>query len=216
MQKNDLKLRCKKQSPQANLVWLILLALFGMILNGCWSTSLPQKLAGDELLTIKQAAERPIIVGVSPYKYPVYSDDLIKQLRRTALFEQVDYIKELTDRPHIVARIDNNYGPHAEIPIVFLYTLGIVPTVHTQQSGLGFSFWLTDGSRNHIQITAAYEQTSIGGWYALLKNISPNWTVHPDPLLTKRYRNLFKLKVIEALDEHDLDISLQSFKEEGW
>src|SRR5260221_5991025 len=116
----------------------ILAVLVGVAVGGgCGSLSLPLKPTEAQLAILRSTHFRAT-VGVEPYKYPVYSEHLVSDLRSTGLFDTVELLDNI-ERPTLVARVEHPVYGKATIPFWTIVTLGIVPTTVKEEHGHAFS-----------------------------------------------------------------------------
>jgi hypothetical protein len=155
------------------------------IAGGCSSSMLPPKVLAAQLTTIRQA-HVAATVGVEPYKYPVYSESLIKDLRATGIFDAVD-ATGIVEHPRLLAAVDRPVHGTATVPVITIITLGIVPTTVEEEFGYVFTLRSSD-SRKSVQIDYTYRGNTTLGWWALFLNLSPDRT-SGDPTQTSRFRD---------------------------
>jgi hypothetical protein len=156
------------------------------IAGGCSSSRLPPKVTAGQLTAIRNARVAAT-VGVEPYKYAVYSESLIKDLRATGIFNAVDTTGTLKN-PTLVAAIERPVHGTATIPVLTMITLGIVPTTVEEEYGYVFSLRSSMDPRNSVHIAYTYRGATILGWWALVLNLSPDRT-SGDPTQTSRFRD---------------------------
>jgi hypothetical protein len=163
-----------------NRKWLIaiIIALPVIIVGlsgGCASTSLPRKLSKGQLDEIAKT-HFAVSVGVEDFKYPVYSEKLIKALRRTGLFDAVEPLKSFKEPPTYIARVERTIHGTAAVPILTGLSLGFIPTTVQEEHGHSFSLTATSGSDRKIPIEFSYRGPSTLGWWAVILNMMPNRT----------------------------------------
>jgi hypothetical protein len=147
-----------------------------LILASCSSETLPPPLSEGQLKSIA-ATHFKATVGVRQYNAPVYSDYLIKYLRKTELFDEVEPLEAFHTPPTFVARVDRGIYGTATIPIFTAITLGIIPTTVDEEHGLEFSLVPSAPSKTPIAIRFSYKGPSTLGWWAFYRALLPNETL---------------------------------------
>jgi hypothetical protein len=147
-----------------------------LTLASCASETLPPALTSDQL-KIVAATHFRATVGVRRYTYPVYSDHLIVQLRKTGLFDEVSPLESLQTPPTFVARVDRRIYGTATLPLFTLISAGIIPTTVDEQHGLDFSLIPSARPRKPIAIRFSYKGPSTLGWWAFYRALQPNETL---------------------------------------
>lgn len=160
---------------------LAVIAGFG----GCGSFSLPPKPTESQLAVLKQTHFKAT-VGVEAYKYPVYSEQLVNDLRATGLFDAVEPLDSIPN-PTLIARVERTVYGKAAIPIWTIVTLGIVPTTVEEEHGHVFSFHPANNAGSAVVIDYRYRGTSTLGWIAAFRNFSSDRTSE-NPIQTPRFR----------------------------
>ena len=164
----------------------LLAALVGIAVGGgCGSFSLPPKPTDAQLAVLRTTHFRAK-VGVEPYKYPVYSERLISDLRSTGLFDAVELLDQI-DKPSLVARVERPVYGKATIPFWTIVTLGIVPTTVEEEHGHAFSLRPVSHSEAPVLIDYTYRGPSTLGWVAFFLNFSPNRS-GDNPIETPHFR----------------------------
>ena len=164
----------------------ILAVLVGVAVGGgCGSFSLPPKPTEAQLAILRSTHFRAT-VGVEPYKYPVYSEHLVSDLRSTGLFDTVELLDNI-ERPTLVARVERPVYGKATIPFWTIVTLGIVPTTVEEEHGHAFSLRPASHSEAPVLIDYTYRGPSTLGWVAFFLNFSPNRS-GDNPIETPRFR----------------------------
>ena len=148
-----------------------------LLVAGCATTRLPPALSAADMARIQRSG---MTVGVEEYRYPVYTDSLIADLRKTGLFGSVDRRWDLPVRPDVVATVEEPiHGTASLRPLLTLVTLGIIPTTIVERHGQVFSLVSPDRPTESVRISYTYESESVLGWVALFLNLSPNWSLNP-------------------------------------
>jgi len=171
---------------------MMLIALL-VLQCGCATTRLPPRLSESERAILSEAREFPVVIAVQQYKYPVYSERLIRDLRSTGLFKTVKQAEDIRG-VDFLARIEDPVYGTACIPLVTGITLGIIPTTVQEEHGKDFSIDPMFPMGNKLRIPYRYSTESILGWKALFLNFSPNWSLAHDR--TSRYRDRFTLSLL--------------------
>jgi hypothetical protein len=165
---------------------VVLTVLVGVAVGGgCGSFSLPPK-PTDAQLAILRSTHFRATVGVEPYKYPVYSEHLVSDLRSTGLFDAVELLDKI-EKPTLVARVERPVYGKAAIPFWTIVTLGIVPTTVEEEHGHAFSFRPASRSEAPVLIDYTYRGPSTLGWVAFFLNFAPNRS-GDNPIETPRFR----------------------------
>jgi hypothetical protein len=183
----------------AHLIPLILLlvtiATFG---GGCASSTLPPDLSTAEKATLK-TARMAFTVGVETYKFPAYSDALVKALRNTGVFVRVDHLERFSSPPALVARVEREIYGSSAIPLWTLLTLGLVPTKTEESFGYAFSLSHPDLESRRIPVEYSYRGRTTLGWEGLFLRLSPNYSI--DPETSQRFRGRLALAILGHEDE---------------
>ena len=160
---------------------LAVIASFG----GCGSFSLPPKPTDSQLAVLKQTHFKAT-VGVEAYKYPIYSEHLLNDLRATGLFDAVEPLDRIQN-PTLIARVERTVYGKATIPLWTIVTLGIVPTTVEEEHGHVFSFHPVNNAGSPVVVDYRYRGPSTLGWIATFLNFSSNRTSE-NPIETPRFR----------------------------
>jgi hypothetical protein len=147
-----------------------------LTLAGCSSETLPPALSEGQLKAIA-ATHFKATVGVRQYNAPVYSDYLIKYLRKTQLFDEVAPLEAFQAPPTFIARVDRGIYGTATIPIFTAITFGIIPTTVDEEHGLEFSLVPSSPPKTPIAIKFSYKGPSTLGWWAVYRALQPNETL---------------------------------------
>jgi hypothetical protein len=147
-----------------------------LTLAGCVSETLPPPLSEGQLQAIA-ATHFKATVGVRRDTAPVYSDYLIKYLRKTEMFDEVAPLEAFQTPPTFVARVDRGIYGTATIPIFTAISLGIIPTIINEEHGLEFSLVPRASPRTPIAIRFSYKGLSTLGWWAFYRALLPNETL---------------------------------------
>jgi len=175
-----------------------------LTLAGCSSETLPPPLRQDQLKAIADTHFKAT-VGVRKYNAAVYSDYLIKYLRKTQLFDEVAPLEAFQTPPTFVARVDRGIYGTATIPIFTAISLGIIPTVVDEEHGLEFSLVPSSPPKTPIAIRFSYKGPSTLGWWAFYRALLPNET-----LGSADWHARFVQSLAWHIVEHEREISADS------
>ena len=176
---------------------LLLIAISLSLLTGCASSSLPPRLKPKEAELIS-ALPLSASVGVMSYKHPAYSDKLTSALQSAGIFSQVLPISDFTSPPDYVAVVEAQVHGSAVLPVATLATLGVVPTVVSEDHGLSFSLAPYSQRSRKVLIDASYRGATTLGWAAMAVNVSPNFT-YSDPDKSERFQRMLAYRTLIAL-----------------
>jgi hypothetical protein len=160
---------------------LVIIAAFG----GCSSSFLPPR-PTDAQRSLLQRTHFRASVGVEEYKYPVYSEHLIRDLRATGLFDEVGPTEKVRE-PDLMARVERSVYGQAAIPLWTILTLGIVPTTVEEEHGYVFSIRRGDDAGGSVMVNYTYRGPTTLGWFSTLLNLFPDRTSRT-PIETPRFR----------------------------
>ncbi len=155
----------------------------------CGTSRLPAPLASQEM-AMARAAYIGGTVAVEPDEYPVYSQRLERQLAESGLFERVGCIDTVA-RPTLIARVERHVSGAAVIPLWTALSLGVIPTIFTEEHGYLFSLRRATDAGSRVVVDATYSGRSMMGWFALFANISPDYAFERVET-TDRYRWYFR------------------------
>jgi len=174
---------------------VILLITLLVLQCGCAATRLPPRLSESERAILSEARQFPVVIAIQEYKYPAYSERLIRDLRSTGLFKTVKQAEDIRGVDFLARVEDTVYGT-ACIPLLTGITLGIIPTTVQEEHGNDFSIEPVFFMGNKVRIPYRYSTESVLGWKALFLNFSPNWSLVSHDR-TSRYRDRFALSLLE-------------------
>jgi hypothetical protein len=155
----------------AILVFLVVSGLIG----GCSSSVLAPALSSEEEVLV-ESAQLDLIIGVEEYNPKVYSDKLIKSLRKTNLFKEVDYVGKLKSNPDLTAKVSEAIYGSAAIPLFTAITFGFFPTWVNEEHGNSFTLEWKDNTEKIISVRSVYEGNTFLGWISGLMNLHPDRT----------------------------------------
>ena len=176
-----------------------LVAYFG----GCVSAVLPPDPTAAERAHLA-ATHFPLRVGVERYQPPVYSDELIQNLRDTGLFDAVDESDRLGSPADLIVRVQGTSAGSTAIPLLPAFSLGLIPMVADETWGTLFSLSSPQAPTKRVVIEARWTGPTTLGWVSALLNLSPNRTggvVKTHPRTTLHFAVLLadQAEAIEAL-----------------
>src|ERR1700722_11363549 len=194
-----------KPKPQLRrLVLVVLLAAMAAFGGGCvgWgSGALPPRLSTAEEARLK-GAHLALTVGVERNQAPVYSDNLVKALRRTGLFVSVERLEQCTNPPALVARVERRIYGSTVIPLLTLLTFGIIPTNTEEETGYSFSFGSSTPSGQKVPVEYSYKGRTMLGWIAIFDGLSPDRILFPFAAEnSRRFRDRLSLAILEHAEE---------------
>ncbi len=136
---------------------------------GCTSTSLPPSLTSAQHSLI-DTVRFDASVGVEVYRYPVYSEKLIKSLKATSLFTRIDKLDNFKVPPTFIAKVARPIHGTAAIPFYTGISFGIIPT--TVEEEHGHAFWLIPYQHpsDSVLIDFSYTGPSTLGWACIYLN----------------------------------------------
>jgi hypothetical protein len=143
-------------------------------LNGCVGlpcSSLPPRLDPVERAKVKDAHLK-LTVGVATNDPG--GELVIARLRRTKLFDAVDYAVRLPHPPQVLAKWEHTPYGTASIPIYTLLTFGIIPTTVPEPYSFGCTFYSPRKPERTISVEYLYDSRSTLGWVAGIMALSPN------------------------------------------
>jgi hypothetical protein len=177
------------------ILLFVTIATFG---GGCASSSLPPTLSATAKARLK-SAQLTFTVGVETYKYPAYSDALVKALRNTGVFVRVDHLERFSSPPALVARVEREIYGSSAIPLRTLLTLGLVPTTTEESFGYAFSLSRPGREAQRIPVEYLYRGRTTLGWKALFLRLTPNYSIDPESSL--RFRGRLALAILDHEDD---------------
>lgn len=153
-------------------IFITLTAIFIIVIGsrwGCNSTSLPPLLTSSQhslIDTVRFEAS----VGVAVYRFPVYSEKLIKSLKATGLFTRIDKLDNFMVPPTFIARVARPIYGTATIPIFTGISLGVIPTVVDEEHG--HAFWIIPYQHpsDSVLIDFSYTGPTTLGWACIYLN----------------------------------------------
>jgi len=158
---------------------ILLLATIAAFGGGCASSTLPPALSATEKDRL-QTARLTFTVGVETYKYPDYSDALVKTLRNTGVFVRVDHLERFSSPPALVARVEREIYGSSAVPLWTLLTLGLVPTTTEESFGYAFSLSRPGQAAQRIPVEYSYRGRTTLGWEALFLRLKPDYSIDPE------------------------------------
>ncbi|TKS57733.1 MAG: hypothetical protein EWM72_03460 [Nitrospira sp.] len=168
------------------------------LLKGCASEQRPLPLNSSEQ-TLLSSNGFGLSLGVEPSTPPVYAQTLLRALRQTKLFREVQPAEKVQG-PDLLVRVERPITGNAVIPILSLITLGLIPTVTEEEHGYSFSLRSLKSSEPVVIVEYVHRGYTVLGWVAGLLNFFPHWTgdgVHYDP----RFNERLKLAILTKAQE---------------
>lgn len=131
-----------------------------------------------------------------------YSQPVVDLLAKSHAFTSVQLDLKRVRTADLVVASAGDYCNSAVIPFLSLITLGIVPTVFTDQACVGMVFRAMHDSMHVDSVTVhyAHEGRVVMGWLAIPIGFLPGWS-HRDASEGKRYRERVRLEVLKHRDE---------------
>jgi hypothetical protein len=172
------------------LVALLLLAgyvVLGLV-GHCTSAALPPEPTPAQLELIGRTHFNAT-VAVKRDDAPVYGERLVGALRRTGLFDRVELAEDLPGAT-LLASVDRRIYGTATIPCAALLSLGLVPSTTDEEWGEAFTLRSHSNSDRPVAIDFSYHGPTTLGFWAAVKNISPDFTA-ANPRETDRFTRAF-------------------------
>ena len=181
--------------------WVILITL-----SACHAARLPPKLNREQQRQI-ETVRFPYRIAVDTHRFvmtylwdrgqplavprrdtitaPASSNGLIRSLRKTQLFLEVDYAHRLSGPPDLVAAISRGIGGCSVIPVWTALTLGIIPTVCQERYGVEFTF-RAPRTRDSVAVSYVGRGPVVLGWIGGVLSAFPGWS-RKSVRMTSRY-----------------------------
>jgi hypothetical protein len=126
----------------------------------------------------------PAVVGIEPDGRHFATAELARCLRQTGLFASVDLLDRLDRPPDLLARVEGTGAGTAAVPILTVFSLGVIPTIVEERWGLAFSLRRPESPAPGLSIDARWSGRTILGWVSAVANLSPERsseqpTLHP-------------------------------------
>jgi hypothetical protein len=191
-------MRLSRRWKWALLFTAILLVAVGMANTPCGvSSTLPPKPSAAQLDAVR-ATHFLATLGVETYKYPIYSESLISDLRTIGLFNVVGPSDSLPQAA-LIAKIERPVYGNPTFPIVALATLGIIPSTVDEEHGYVFSIRTASNPRSTVLIDYTYHGPTTLGCVAHFMNLSPGRT-GDNPIETAEFREALAVAVVMHRD----------------
>ena len=163
-----------------------LLALNGCVFGGCCKLS---ELSSGES-EVPEGATLGLSLAVQPFvrrpgEQPYQSDALIRVIRQTGLFTQVDQVGRV-DHPDFVVRFEGGPKHDAMIPLFTLMTFGLFPTVWKEEYGVTFCIFKPDSPLEQTVVDYRRDATEFLGIFANFLLPFPGYHF-ADPEETREY-----------------------------
>jgi hypothetical protein len=187
-----------KRWEQLFLLFVLLIGI-GTVCGGCATMALPPRLSSAENARLRDA-HLPLTIGVERFEYPAYSDDLVKGLRRVALFDGVDRLERFTTPPALIARVKRTIYGEPIIPILWMLSIGVIP--ESTKEEWGYSFYLSPPgeSSQKVAIEYSYRGRTTLGWIALLDGLLPGRTFI-SPKKSRQFRGRLAIAILDNAAE---------------
>lgn len=169
-----------------------LLSCLACLLIGCGAERLPARLEQAERASLA-CATLPLVVGVErtsdgepkaatePKEWEgdwenSRRDALIASLRQAGLFREVGRTNRLRAVPDLIARVElDESGPNV-VPIVTVFSLGLIPTTWDTNYRVKVVF-RNPKSDKTVQADYSYTSTCVYSWIATPLALSPDWAL---------------------------------------
>lgn len=138
-------------------------------------------------------------IGVESYKYPIYTEGLIRDLRATGLFDRVDPLEQI-DKPDLIARTERPVYGKATLPFWTIVTLGVVPTTVDEEHGHVFSLRRPGNAEPSVLVDYTFRGATTLGWVAAFLNLTANRTAG-NPIETPRFREGLAVAVASSAEQ---------------
>ncbi len=198
-------------------------------LPGCIASKRPEPLTDAELARLERARFPALVVGVVEPEPGLGSSsgrkvlerreqeglgdavadrevqraiDLIEDLRATGYFREVDFVRQLESEPDLLATPGLENGRRGQLTgggIFTLASLGVVPTVLTNEWQRDFSVTSSDGE-DYAAIDVRYRQVIVLSWTAILLLPFRDWTLGWNGV-PEDYDDAFRLTLLEHRTE---------------
>lgn len=180
---------------------LLAAVIFGPLI-GCVSAPLPPRLTAEQS---KRLSELPLpySVGVAPYMYPVYSDELTVALKASGAFSKVEPLASFRQPPDLIATVEKSVHGTAVIPALTFLTAGVVPTVVQEDHGFVFSLAPSSRKSRKTMVDASYSGTTTLGWAGLGVRALPGYT-GMEPEQSGRFLKMLAYRTFAALKHKPL------------
>lgn len=177
-------------------------AVHALALASCFSFSNPPAVSRDTLIGIAETHFHAT-VGVFPYKWPIYSQNLCDVLRATNMFDRVDPLESVID-PDLVVYVTGTPSHANPLPFTSIISLGLFPVWDEDEWGEVFAIrayapgakepdpaWKQQATRGRenglLRIDSRYTGQLHMGWFAAFTGLLPGRTWFL-PRGTRRYR----------------------------
>ncbi len=191
-------MRLSRRWKWALLVIAILLVAVGIANTPCGvSSTLPPKPSAAQLDAVR-ATHFLATLGVETYKYPIYSEGLVSDLRTTGLFNAVG-ASDAMPQAALIAKIERPVYGSPALPFWALVTLGIIPSTVEEEHGYVFSIRTASNPRSTVLIDYTYRGPTTLGCVAHFMNLSPGRTGH-NPIETAEFREALAVAVVMHRD----------------
>jgi hypothetical protein len=189
----------QKQFSNVPFITLIGLVLFcGAGCVGLGSGTLPPRLTAAERARLKEV-HLPLTVGVATN---AQAQLVISRLRKTKLFDAVDYPDRLSQPPVVMAQWEHTPYGTATIPVYSLLTFGVLPTSVREPLSFGCTFYSSRNPERSVKVEYGYDSRTTLGWLAPLLALSPNVVMVPwQPDEHRRFYQRLSLAILDHAEE---------------
>ena len=157
----------------------------------CATTRLPAALSQEQAGGIV-GLHYDCSVGVERYAPSVYSDALCQTLSATGMFKHVE-MRDEAKSYDVVARVTEPVYGSATIPVIAIVTVGIIPSIIPERTGLRFSL-ANVATGSSMMIDATYTSDTYLGWIALPMMLFPGYSCG-DAKSSQRYRDFLCCRI---------------------
>ena len=129
------------------------------------------------------------------------TDRLIRLLRESEVFHEVDYVSALSFKPDLLAapkELSSKLPDEREIAVAHIFFLGLLPTWGTRNDGVGLAFSKPDSGRT-LAVDFDYPVQWVFGWPILFVWVQDGW-VNGDPDEEEKSRS-FRAHLVERASE---------------
>ena len=173
-----------------------------LLLASCASTKLPPKLSQAESERLKELP-LPYTVGVARDNDSLYSDRLTKVLEQTGVFTKVAPLDSYKKAPDLIATVEEHVYGTSMIPVGYLLTFGVIPSIVEERHGEIFSLAPPKHWKKRVIVDASYKGSTTLGWAAPGVALSPDYCLKK-PDQSKRFREMIAYRTLQALRPNKL------------
>jgi hypothetical protein len=124
-------------------------------------------------------------------------------LSATKVFDRVDKLENFTTPPTLVARVVGRIYGSPVLPLLPLFSFGVIPQFTQENHGESFSLSSAERPGEHVYIEYVYRGHTTLGWIALFEGILNPWMTLPqfDPKRSERFRQHLSLAIIDQSEK---------------